>query len=214
MMVVMMSCMRMLVAVMLLRDVTMYVVVCIGLVRMVRSLHIVRVGRFSVMSIRSMERVLFLGIIVTGTVLMYAEVVNMLLRGLRMAAMPHEDVEQETTEEAQHRLRRQNPQHGRRMYALRDKNRQHLIRGRQEDRDQGADRNHAARKQAGGRRREATLRQDTHDRTDQRPEVTGLLQHPRRMLLGLMLEVLHPHIGDKQERNQLRCIQYRIQKCV
>ena len=214
MMVVMMSCMRMLVAVMLLRDVTMYVVVCIGLVRMVRSLHIVRVGRFSVMSIRSMERVLFLGIIVTGTVLMYAEVVNMLLRGLRMAAMPHEDVEQETTEEAQHRLRRQNPQHGRRMYALRDKNRQHLIRGRQEDRNQGTDRNHAARKQAGSRRREATLRQDTHDRTDQRPEVTGLLQHPRRMLLGLMLEVLHPHIGDKQERNQLRCIQYRIQKCV
>ena len=119
MMVVMMSCMRMLVAVMLLRDVTMYVVVCIGLVRMVRSLHIVRVGRFSVMSIRSMERVLFLGIIVTGTVLMYAEVVNMLLRGLRMAAMPHEDVEQETTDEAQHRLRRQNPQHRRRVYAFR-----------------------------------------------------------------------------------------------
>lgn len=42
MVVVMMSCMRMLVAVMLLRDVTMYVVVCIGLVRMVQSLHIVR----------------------------------------------------------------------------------------------------------------------------------------------------------------------------
>ena len=41
-MMVMMSCMRMLVAVMLLRDVTMYVVVCIGLVRMVQSLHIVR----------------------------------------------------------------------------------------------------------------------------------------------------------------------------
>ena len=41
-MMVMMSCMRMLVAVMLLCDVTMCVVVCIGLVRMVRSLHIVR----------------------------------------------------------------------------------------------------------------------------------------------------------------------------
>ena len=81
------------------------------------------------MSIRSMELVLFLGIIIAVTVLMYTEIMNMLLRGLRMAAMPHENVEQETTDEAQHRLRRQNPQHRRRMYAFRDKNRQHLIRG-------------------------------------------------------------------------------------
>ena len=43
-MMVVMSCMRMgmLVVVMLLRGMTMCVVVCIGLVRMVRSLHIVR----------------------------------------------------------------------------------------------------------------------------------------------------------------------------
>ena len=138
----------------------------------------------------------------------------MLLRCLRMAAMPHEDVEQETTDETQHRLRRQNLHHRRRMYALRDKNRQHLIRGRQEDRDQGANRNYATRKQAGGRRGKAALRQDPHDRTDQRTEVTCLLQHPRRMLLGLMLEVLHPHVGDEQERNQFHRIQYRIQKCI
>ena len=51
MMVMMMSCMGMgmLVAVKRLRAMMMCVVVCIGLVRMVRSLHIVRMGRIPVM---------------------------------------------------------------------------------------------------------------------------------------------------------------------
>lgn len=51
MMVMMMSCMGMgmLVAVKRLRTMMMCVVVCIGLVRMVRSLHIVRMGRIPVM---------------------------------------------------------------------------------------------------------------------------------------------------------------------
>ena len=51
MLVMMMSCMGMgmLVAVKRLRAMMMCVVVCIGLVRMVRSLHIVRMGRIPVM---------------------------------------------------------------------------------------------------------------------------------------------------------------------
>ena len=115
MMVMMMSCMGvgscMLVAVVLLCDMTMCVVVCIGLVRMRRLCM----------------KLFRLFLLVAVTVLMHTEIVNMLLRCLRMAAMPHEYVEQETTDEAQYRLRRQNPQHRRRMYTLRDKNRQHLI---------------------------------------------------------------------------------------
>ena len=95
-------------------------------------------------------------------------------------------------------------------HLLGDEDGQHLVRRREEHREQRSQRDDAPSPQRRGSRGEAALGHYAHDGTDERPCRAGALNGSLGLPTRLMLKPLHGQIRDEQKRNDVKRVLDRV----
>ena len=131
-------------------------------------------------------------------------------RVVAVAAQPQHPVDGHPGEHADDGLGEEHPAEGPGGDVLRQKDRQHFVRRRQEHREQRPGGDEPAGVEARGRSGEAALGDDPDRRAGRRPKGPDPKQQPCRVARGLALEILHDPIGHEEEGDELDGVDRRV----
>ena len=147
--------------------------------------------------------VLVLGILAVA-VCALAQLVDVRVAVTRAVKHAQGHVHQQAGNDAHDDLERQDAKEPGRRLLVRNKDRNHLVRGGEDNSDQGAGGDDAAGIQRGRHGREATLGQGAQDGAHHGAGLAGLLHGGTDVVACGVLQGLHGKVGQKQERDELK----------